>query len=41
VPAERVFSKAGWIVNKRRCTLSNGNVSTLCFLTCNARYLAE
>lgn len=38
---ERVFSKAGWIVNKRRYSPSDNNVSTLCFLTCNAKNLAE
>jgi len=35
VPSERVFSKSGWIVNKRRCTLSDESVSLLVFLSCN------
>ncbi|WBR14527.1 hAT family C-terminal dimerization region domain-containing protein [Pandoravirus kuranda] len=35
VPSERVFSKSGWIVNKRRCTLSDEHVSLLVFLSCN------
>jgi len=35
VPSERVFSKSGWIVNKRRCMLSDKSVSLLVFLSCN------
>lgn len=35
VPAERVFSKGGWTVNKRRCALSDESVSILVFLSCN------
>ena len=35
VPSERVFSKSGWIINKRRCTLSDESVSLLVFLSCN------
>jgi zinc finger BED domain-containing protein 1 (E3 SUMO-protein ligase ZBED1) len=38
VPSERVFSKGGWIVNKRRCSLSTTNVSLLMFLTCNQHH---
>jgi hypothetical protein len=41
VPAERAFSKAGWIVSKRRCALSNDSVSTLSFITTNAKYLPD
>lgn len=35
VPSERTFSKCGWIVNKRRCSLSDKSVSLLAFLSCN------
>ena len=35
VPAERVFSLAGFIVRKRRARLTSGNVNTLIFLNKN------
>jgi hypothetical protein len=35
VPSERVFSKAGKIVNKFRCNLKSENISMLVFLKCN------
>ena len=35
VSSERAFSKAGWIVDKRRCSLSDSNVAALVFLACN------
>jgi hypothetical protein len=38
VPSERVFSKSGWIVNKRRSSLSDKNVSLLVFLSCNQHH---
>ncbi|AVK75720.1 hAT family C-terminal dimerization region domain containing protein [Pandoravirus neocaledonia] len=41
VPSERVFSKSGWIVNKRRCTLSDEHVSLLVFLSCNKCHQAS
>ena len=37
VPCERAFSKAGWIVNKRRCSLSDDHVSTLLFVAFNSQ----
>lgn len=41
VPSERVFSKSGWIINKRRCTLSDESVSLLVFLSCNKVHQAN
>jgi zinc finger BED domain-containing protein 1 (E3 SUMO-protein ligase ZBED1) len=41
VPCERAFSKAGWIVNKRRCALSDGNVSGLLFASFNKHHHDE
>nr|UMO78462.1 hAT family C-terminal dimerization region domain containing protein [Pandoravirus belohorizontensis] len=41
VPSERVFSKSGWIINKRRCTLSDESVSLLVFLSCNKGHQAS
>jgi len=38
VPCERVFSRGGWIVNKRRCSLSRSTVSLLVFLSCNRQH---
>jgi len=38
VPCERAFSKAGWIVNKRRCSLSDGNVSSILFVSFNKQH---
>ena len=38
VPCERAFSKAGWIVNKRRCSLSDGNVSAILFASFNKQH---
>ena len=38
VPCERAFSKAGWIVNKRRCSLSDGRISSLVFVSSNRQY---
>ena len=35
VPCERVFSKSGWCVNKRRTLLSDANVSNLVFISSN------
>lgn len=35
VPSERIFSKCGWIVNKRRVNLSEKTVSLLAFIACN------
>ena len=35
LPCERVFSKGGWLVNKRRCSLSHDRIATLLFLSCN------
>lgn len=35
VSSERVFSKGGLIVEKRRCSLSSSSVSLLMFLSCN------
>jgi len=39
VSCERVFSRAGWIVSKRRSCLSDKNVSTLTFISQNIHYL--
>jgi hypothetical protein len=39
VPSERTFSKCGWIVNKRRCSLSDKSVALLAFLSCNRAHL--
>jgi len=41
VPSERVFSKCGWIVNKRRCSLSDKNIALLAFLSCNQSHLLQ
>ena len=38
VPCERVFSKGGWIVNKRRCSLSSDRASTLLFVSYNKQH---
>lgn len=38
VPCERAFPKAGWIVNKRRCSLSDGHISSLVFVSSNRQY---
>lgn len=35
VPSERAFSKGGWLIDKRRCSLSHSSVSLLMFLCCN------
>jgi len=39
VSCERVFSKSGWIVSKRRSCLSDKNVGILTFISCNMHYL--
>jgi len=39
VPSERVFSKSGWIANKRRCSLSDEKLSLLTFISCNKHHL--
>ena len=41
VPCERAFSKAGWIVNKRRCALSDDHISTLLFVSFNQQHNPE
>lgn len=38
VASERAFSKSGWIVNKRRCSLSDQSVSLLLFLSANRHH---
>jgi hypothetical protein len=38
VPCERVFSKGGWLVSKRRSSLTGNAVSLLMFLACNAHH---
>jgi len=38
VPCERVFSKGGWIVNKRRCSLSDDHISSLLFVSFNSHH---
>jgi hypothetical protein len=40
VPSECVFSKSAWLVSKRRCAMSDGTISTLTFLACNADLFA-
>jgi len=39
VPSERLFSKSGWIANKRRCSLSDEKLSLLTFISCNKHHL--
>ena len=39
VPSERVFSFAGYLVDKRRCSLSSTSIDALIFLHCNAHLL--
>ncbi|AVK77112.1 hAT family C-terminal dimerization region domain containing protein [Pandoravirus macleodensis] len=39
VPSERVFSKCGWIINKRRCSLSDKTAALLAFVSCNHAHL--
>ncbi|AVK75976.1 hAT family C-terminal dimerization region domain containing protein [Pandoravirus neocaledonia] len=39
VPSERVFSKCGWIINKRRCSLSDKTAALLAFISCNHAHL--
>lgn len=41
VPCERVFSKGGWLVSKRRSSLSPNTVSQLMFLACNTHHSAH
>ena len=38
VPCERTFSKGGWIVNKRRCSLSDDHISSLLFVSFNSHH---
>jgi hypothetical protein len=39
VPSERVFSKTGWLVSKRRTSLSHGSVCNLSFIAMNYHHL--
>ena len=39
VPCERAFSTSGWIVNKRRTSLTGSHVSDLSFISCNSHVL--
>lgn len=41
VPSERVFSKCGWIINKRRCSLSDKTAALLAFVSCNQAHLPK
>lgn len=41
VPSERVFSKCGWIINKRRCSLSDKTAALLAFISCNQAHLPK
>jgi len=41
VPCERAFSRGGWIVNKRRCSLSDQHVAALLFLSFNKPLLDQ
>ena len=38
VSCERIFSTSGWIVNKRRCSLSDERISTLMLIRCNRQH---
>jgi len=39
VPSERVFSRGGSIVSKKRCALTGSNVSMLMFIACNRHHM--
>ena len=41
VPCETAFSKSGWIVNKRRCSLSDDRVSSLLFVSFNKHHRGD
>ena len=38
-PVERVFSASGWIVSKRRCSMTDRTVMLLTFLSVNQHHL--
>jgi len=39
-PVERVFSKSGWFVNKRRCSMTGDTVSLITFVAENQHHLS-
>jgi hypothetical protein len=41
VPSERVFSKSGWIMNKRRTCLGDTTFSNLVVVACSSSYLTQ